>query len=194
VLAIGRSATGQHHAKLREIKHSNFTDFSKLEGELAGYDACFFCLGISSTGMSEEHYTRITYDVTIAAATTLVRLNPGMTFIYVSGAGTDSTERGRVMWGRVKGQTENALLKLPFKAAYMFRPGIIQPRHGIKSRTRLYRLFYAIFGLYIPFLRVIFPNLATTTDRVGRAMLEAVRHGAPKAVLEAKDINGLAGE
>jgi uncharacterized protein YbjT (DUF2867 family) len=133
VLAVGRSLTGQRHAKLREILHDNFLDFSGVESQLAGYDACFFCLGVSSVGMSEERYRHLTYDMTMAAATTLSKLNPGMVFTYVTGAGTDSTEQGRVMWARVKGKTENDLLKLPFKAAYMFRPAGIQPLHGIRS-------------------------------------------------------------
>jgi uncharacterized protein YbjT (DUF2867 family) len=191
VLAIGRNRTGQNHSKLREIQQSDFVDYSRIEPELSGYDACFFCLGISSTGMSEEAYTKVTYDVTLAAARTLAKLNPKMTFIYVSGAGTDSTEQGRVMWARVKGQTENALRLLPFKAAYMFRPGIILPQHGEKSRTPLYRWSYLLMSPLLPVIQTLFPNSVTTTERVGRAMLVAARHGAPKAVLEAKDINAL---
>ncbi len=135
VLAVGRSPTGQRNAKLREILHDNFFDFSAIESELTGFDACFFCLGVSSVGMSEQRYRHLTYDLTLAAATTLSKLNPGMVFIYVTGQGTDSTEQGRLMWARVKGKTENDLLKLPFKAAYMFRPAGIQPLHGIRSKT-----------------------------------------------------------
>ena len=153
VLSIVRSSTGQQHPKLREIVHKDFLDFSSIESELSGFDACFFCLGVSSAGMSEENYRRITYDITLAAAQTLVKLNPNMTFVYVSGAGTDSSERGRVMWARVKGQTENALLRLPFKAAYMFRPAVIVPLHGIKSRTMLYRIPYAVLGPLLPLLK-----------------------------------------
>src|ERR1700686_396699 len=129
VLTIGRSATAQQHEKQREIVHTDLSDLSAIEGTLSGYDACFFCLGVSAVGMKEEAYRRLTYDLTISVARILSRLNPGMTFIYVSGAGTDSTERGRTMWARVKGKTENALLQMPFKAAYMFRPGYIQPLH-----------------------------------------------------------------
>src|SRR6267378_2721490 len=140
VLAVGRSATGQQHAKLRELVLQDFLDFSAVTGELTGYDACFFCLGVSSAGMTEAAYRRVTYDVTLAAARSLATINPAMTFIYVSGARTDSSERGRSMWARVKGQTENALLRLPFKSAYMFRPAAIQPLHGITSKTRWYRL------------------------------------------------------
>jgi uncharacterized protein YbjT (DUF2867 family) len=135
VLVVGRSATGQRHAKLREILHDNFLDYSAIESELEGFDACFFCLGVSSLGMSEERYRHLTYDLTMAAAKTLSRRNPNMVFVYVTGAGTDSTERGSLMWARVKGKTENDLLKLPFRAAYMFRPAGIQPLHGIRSRT-----------------------------------------------------------
>ncbi len=150
ILSIVRSSTGQQHPKLREIVHKDFFNFAAIEAELPGFDACYFCLGVSSAGMSEESYRRVIYDITLAAAQTLVRLNSHMTFVYVSGAGTDSSERGRAMWARVKGQTENALLRLPFKAAYMFRPAVIVPLHGIKSRTRLYRAFYAVLGPLLP--------------------------------------------
>src|SRR3984893_7059609 len=135
VLAVGRSPTGVQNAKLREIVHDNFLDFSTIESQLSGYDACFFCLGVSSVGMSEERYRHLTYDITMAAAKTLARLTPGMVFVYVTGRGTDSTGRGSLMWARVKGKTENDLLKLPFKAAYMFRPAGIQPLHGVRSKT-----------------------------------------------------------
>lgn len=137
VLSIVRNPTAQQDAKLRELVHRDFLDFSPIESQLAGFDACFFCLGISSAGMSEKEYHRVTYDIALAAAVPLARLNPGMTFVFVSGAGTDSTERGRTMWARVKGKTENALLKLPFKATYMFRPAFIKPMHGITSNTTL---------------------------------------------------------
>jgi uncharacterized protein YbjT (DUF2867 family) len=190
VLAVVRSPTRERHEKLREIIHKDFFDFSAIEPHLTGLDACFFCLGVSSAGMTEESYRRVTYDMTMAAAQTLLRLNPGMTFIYVSGAGTDSTERARVMWARVKGEIENALLRMPFKAAYMFRPGFIQPQHGIKSKTALYRFFYAITGPIFPLLKRL-PKYVTTTEQLGRAMLEVARRGAPKRVLESADINSL---
>ena len=190
VVAIVRSATGERHEKLREIVHQDFFDLSAIEPELTGLDACFFCLGVSSAGMTEESYRRVTCDMTMAAAQTLLRLNPGMTFIYVSGAGTDSTERGRVMWARVKGEIENVLLRLPFKAAYMFRPGFIQPQHGIISKTKLYRVFYAMTRPIFPLLKRL-PKYVTTTEQLGRAMLEVARRGAPKRVLESVDINGL---
>ncbi len=189
VLSIGRGTTGQQHPKLREIVQANLFDFSDIESELSGYDACFFCLGVSAAGKTEEKYRRVTYDITLAAATTLARLNTGMTFIYVSGTGTDSTEHGRTMWARVKGSTENALLRLPFKAAYMFRPAGIQPLHGEISKTRLYRVFYTIARPLFPLLKRLFPRYFSTTEQIGRAMIAAARNGAPKAVLETEDIN-----
>jgi uncharacterized protein YbjT (DUF2867 family) len=191
VLAIGRSATGQHHAKLREILRDDLFVYSDLEADLTGYDACFFCLGVSSAGMSEEAYRRITYDLTLAAADVLVRRNPGMTFIYVSGTGTDSSEHGRVMWARVKGATENALLRLPWKAAYMFRPGVIRPLHGARSKTRLYRALYVVAAPLLGALQALAPRHVTTTEQIGRAMLKAARDGASKTILETADINRL---
>src|SRR5271170_1359629 len=155
ILSIVRTPTSQHHAKLRELVHTDFFDYSTIEPDLTGFDACFFSLGVSSAGMAEARYKHLTYDLTLAAATTLAKLNPQMTFIYVSGAGTDSTEQGRTMWARVKGKTENDLLKLPFRAAYMFRPGIIQPLHGIKSKTRVYQAFYAAFKPIFPLVKSI---------------------------------------
>jgi uncharacterized protein YbjT (DUF2867 family) len=191
VLSIVRGSTGQQDAKLREIVHRNFFDFSAIESELSGFDACFFCLGVSSAGMSEDNYRRVTYDIALAAAQPLAKLNPNMSFVFVSGAGTDSSERGRVMWARVKGQTENALLQLPFKAAYMFRPAVIVPLHGIKSRTILYRIPYIILGPILPLLKRLFPKYVTTTEKLGRAMLTAAKQGAPKHILESVDINNL---
>jgi uncharacterized protein YbjT (DUF2867 family) len=189
VLAVGRSPTGQRHAKLREIVHDNFLDFSGIESRLAGYDACFFCLGVTSVGLSEERYRHLTYDITMAAAATLARLNPGMVFTYVTGAGTDSTEQGRVMWARVKGKTENDLLKLPFKAAYMFRPAGIQPLHGIKSKTAWYQAIYVAAAPLLTLLNRVAPKYMTTTEQVGRAMIKVAKHGYPKPVLESEDIN-----
>jgi uncharacterized protein YbjT (DUF2867 family) len=191
VLVVGRSSLGQQHAKLREIVVQNLFDLSALNADLAAVDACFFCLGVSSAGMSEERYTRVTYDLTVAVAETLARLNPAMTFIYVSGMGTDSTERGRTMWARVKGRTENALLRLPFRAAYMFRPAAIIPLHGITSRTRWYRLLYAVTKPIWPLLRRLAPRYVTTTDRVGQAMIDVAANGAPMRVIENPDINRL---
>jgi uncharacterized protein YbjT (DUF2867 family) len=191
VLAIGRNPTGQRHEKLQELVPGDFFDFSAVGPRLSGYDACFFCLGVSSAGMTEADYQRVTYDITLAAAKTLVGRSPAMTFIYVSGAGTDSTERGRTMWARVKGKTENALLELPFHAAYMFRPGFIQPGPGITSKTRSYRILLTLFGPLFPVLRALFPRYVTSTEEVGRAMLEVAKHGAPKRVLESPDIIAL---
>ncbi len=193
ILSVVRATTAQQHPKLREVIQKDFFDFSTLESELSGFDACFFCLGVSSAGMAEEKYRRITYGITLAAAQTLAKLNPQMTFIYVSGTGTDSSERGRVMWARVKGQTENALLRLPFKAAYMFRPGVIVPLHGIKSRTALYRIPYLILGPLLPLLKRLFPRYIITTESLGRAMLIAAKRGAPKTLLENSDIAELSG-
>jgi uncharacterized protein YbjT (DUF2867 family) len=189
ILSIVRRATGQKNDKLRELVHGDFLDFSKLQSELTGFDACFFCLGVTSARMTEERYNRVTYEYTMAAARVLAAVNPGMTFIYVSGQGTDSTEKGRTMWARVKGKTENALLRLPFKSAYMFRPGVIQPLHGIQSKTRLYRIGYLLAGPLMPMLKAIFPKSITTTEQIGRAMIKIAREGAPKAVLENPDIN-----
>jgi uncharacterized protein YbjT (DUF2867 family) len=191
VLSIVRNSSGQQHGKLWEIVHKDFFDFSTIESELSGLDACFFCLGVSSAGMSEEKYRLVTYDIALAAAETLVKVNSNITMVFISGAGTDSSERGRVMWARVKGQTENALLRLPFKAAYMFRPGVIVPLHGIKSRTMLYRVPYAVLGPILPLLQRLFPKYVTTTEKLGRAMLIAAKRGAPKKVLESADINNL---
>ena len=189
VLTVGRSVTGQENPKLREIVHQDFFDFSAIENDLTGYDACFFCLGVSSIGMDEERYRRLTYDITLAAARALARLNPGMTFAYVTGAGADSTEQGRVMWARVKGKTENDLLKLPFKAAYMFRPGAIQPLHGVRSKTGWVQGIYDVAAPLLSFLHRVAPNYMTTTEEVGRAMLTVAKRGYPKPILEMEDIH-----
>jgi hypothetical protein len=189
VLAIGRNATGQKQEKLHEVVLSDLFDFSAIEGRLSGYDACFFCLGVSAVGMKEETYRRVTCDLTISVARILSRHNPGMTFIYVSGANTDSTESGRMMWARVKGKTENALLQMPFKAAYMFRPGYIQPLHGIRTKTRWYGVIYAMMGPLYPLWKLLFPKYVTTTECLGRAMLTVAKRGAAKVVLENQDIN-----
>jgi len=191
VTTIGRHPTRQQHPKLREIVQRNLLDLSGIESELVGFDACFFCLGVTSLGMSESEYRKVTYGITMAAAEPLSRLNPAMTFVYVTGAGTDSTERGRVMWARVKGATENALLRLPFKAAYMFRPAAIQPLHGIQSRTRLYQVFYVVLSPLLSLGVRYLPQYVTTTEAVGRAMLKVAREGAPTRILENKDINAL---
>ena len=192
VLAVVRTPMDQRHEKLRDLVVRDFLDFSPVERELAGYDACFFCLGVTSAGMNEEDYRRITYDVTMSAATILARLNPGLTFVFVSGAGADSSESGRVMWARIKGKAENAILRTPFKASYVFRPAYIQPRHGIQSRTRLYRILYLAIAPLYPLLKTLFPRRVTTTEQMGQAMIAVVRRGAPKRLLESADINAAA--
>ena len=188
VLSIVRTPTNQQNPKLRELIHSDFFNYSSIESQLTGSDACFFCLGVSSAGMDEAKYTHLTHDLTLGAASTLARLNPQMTFIYVSGASTDSTEHGRVRWARVKGRTENDILKLPFRAAYMFRPGAIQPLHGIRSKTKLYQFFYSLLNPIFPILKAAFPRHITTTEQVGLAMLNIAKNGFPKTILEPADI------
>ena len=192
VLVIGRSPTEQRDAKLREIRHENFADFTPIAAEFARCDACLFCLGISSVGMSEPDYRRVTYDFTLAAAHALAEHSPDAAFLYISGQRTDSTERGRSMWARVKGETENALLEL-LPNAYMLRPGYIQPVHGARSKTRLYRALYTLLGrpLY-PILRRLFPRNVTTTGELAQVMLHIARHGAAKRVLETTDIHTVA--
>jgi uncharacterized protein YbjT (DUF2867 family) len=191
VVAIGRSATGVSNQKLRDLVHKDLHEYASIEQALAGFDACFFCLGITSAGMSETDYTRITYDITAAAAETLARLNPAMTFIFVSGAGTDSSERGRLMWARVKGRAENAVLGL-FKAGYAFRPGVIQPLHGIRSRTLAYNIVYTVLAPMVSLLRYLLPRYVITTEEMGRAMLNVARHGAPQRILENPAIHAAA--
>jgi len=191
VLSIGRSNSGVDHPKFREIVHRDLMRYSAIEPQLVGFDACFFCLGVSSAGMKPEEYERITYGITLAAAETLARLNPQITFVYVSGAGTDSSEQGRSDWARVKGRTENALLRLPFKAAYMFRPGFIEPKAGIRSKTAFYRLFYMLTRPVMPLLRLAFPNFILTTEQLGRAMIAVAQGAESKRILESRDILAL---
>jgi uncharacterized protein YbjT (DUF2867 family) len=188
VLSVGRRPSGTTHAKLREITLADLTHLEGIEGELAGYGACFFCLGTSSAGMSEADYRHVTYDVTVEAGRAVAKQSPGATFVYVSGMGTDSTEKGRTMWARIKGATENALLAMPFRAAYMFRPGYIQPMHGIKASGRGTRAMYAVMAPLYPVWKAIAPAYVTTTEQVGRAMLRVARDGAPKKLLESRDI------
>jgi len=189
VLSVGRNPLGVQHPKLREILHKDFTDFSDIEPQLAGYDACFFCLGVSSIGMDAERYRHLTYDITMAAARALVRLSPAMVFTYVTGRGTDSTEQGSLMWARVKGKTENDLLKLPFKAAYMFRPAGIQPLHGVRSKTGWINAVYAVTAPLLAVMVRATPDYMTTSERLGRAMIGVARDGYPMPILESADIN-----
>jgi len=191
VLVVGRSPTGKQHAKLREVLHKDFTDFSAIESDLSGYDACFFCLGVSSVGMDAERYRHLTYDVTMAAAKTLVALNPNMVFIYVTGRSTDSTEQGPRRWARVKGKTENDLLKLPFRAAYMFRPAGIQPLHGVRSKTAWIQTMYVVGAPLWSYLARTAPKYMTTSEQLGLAMIKVARDGYPKPVLENEDINAI---
>jgi uncharacterized protein YbjT (DUF2867 family) len=192
VLAIGRSPSGQQHPKLKELLQQDVADLEMLQQELKGFDACLFCLGVSAVGMSEQQYRAITYDLTLKVAQTLERLNPKMTFVYVSGNGTDATERGHAMWARVKGATENALLAMPFERAYMLRPGFIRPLHGIVSKTGWYRVLYALMGPAYPALKRLFPGSVTTTEELGRAMLALLKRGFSERVLENRDIVAVA--
>ena len=190
VAAVVRRPLGTTDPRLEQIEVADPGELGAVEERLTGYDACFFPLGTTSFGKSEAEYARVTYDLTVSAAATVARLNPGrLTFVYVSGAGTDSTERGSRMWARVKGRTENALLRLPFRAAYLLRPGIIQARHGIRSRTPLYRALYAV--LWPVAALAVAAGAATTTDRVGRAMLRLAQEGFRSPVVGTREINEL---
>jgi uncharacterized protein YbjT (DUF2867 family) len=192
VQTVGRTETGTLHAKLHEIVHADLFNYEPIQSDLLGFDACFFCLGVSSAGMKEGEYQRVTYGITLAAADILSRLNPRMIFIYVSGAGTDSSGNGRIMWARIKGLTEDALLRLPFAGAYMFRPGFIEPLNGFRSKTAAYRFFYAISKPLFPVLRSAFPNYVLSTTQIGQAMLNVATRGYSKRILEARDIRAAA--
>jgi uncharacterized protein YbjT (DUF2867 family) len=193
VLLVSRHPVSVSHRKVREIFQSDFFDFSNISSQFVGFDACFFCLGVSSVGMSEGEYRRVTFDLTMAAATAIASVTAGrLTFCYVSGEGTDSTGRGRRAWARIKGETENALLRLPFKTAFMFRPGYIQPLRGIRSKTSWYQAVYTILGtLYRP-IRWLAPSVVTTTANLGRAMIQVAANGYSKQILRSDDINRLA--
>jgi uncharacterized protein YbjT (DUF2867 family) len=188
VLVIGRNPIEIKHPKLKELIHKDFSDFSEVKNQLKGYDACFFSLGISAAGLNEEQYTRITYTFTLSLAKTLFELNPEMTFNYVSGQGTDPTEKGRMMWARVKGKTENDLLNMGFKGAYMFRPGAIIPLRGIKSRTKSYQFMYDYFMWLVKGIKAISPNSVVSTTQIGLAMINSMLKGYDKKVLPPKDI------
>jgi uncharacterized protein YbjT (DUF2867 family) len=191
VLSVGRTPLGREHAKLTEVVRPDLFDLSAVADQLAGYDACFFCLGVSSAGMAGDEYRRLTYDLTLSAAGAVAAASPGLTFIYVSGQGTDSTERGRIRWARVKGATENALRELPMRN-FAFRPGFIQPLHGITSKTPVYALAYRFSGPLLPVLRRLAPSAVTTTEVIGRAMIAVAEHGYPTPVLETRDLNAAA--
>jgi uncharacterized protein YbjT (DUF2867 family) len=189
VLVIGRKPCDMKHPKLKELIHNDFYDYSAIEKKLVGYNACFFCLGVSSVGMSEKDYTRVTFDLTMEAAKALSRLNPGMTFCYVSGAGTDSTEKGRIMWARVKGKVENYLRDLPFKSVYSFRPGFIKPIASLRHAHGISK----VAGMLYPLLRVISPKYVCTLDDVGLAMIQAAKAEPSRRIIENRDIARLAG-
>jgi uncharacterized protein YbjT (DUF2867 family) len=191
VLVVTRKPTGVRHPKIIEVVHTDFFSYDSLRDRFAACDACFFCLGVTSLGMSEPDYHHLTYDLTLAAARAMVAANPGMTFCYVSGRGTDSSEQGRAMWARVKGKTENALLRLGFKASYMVRPAFIQPQRGVRSKTAWYQAVYTALGPLYPVLRVLFPSYVTTTSDLGRAMIELAARGYERPIIEVADLNRL---
>jgi uncharacterized protein YbjT (DUF2867 family) len=184
VLVINRKLCGVEHPRLKEIIHKDLYDLSSIEDQLKRYNACYFCAGVSSIGKKEDEYKHITYDLTISFAKTLIKLNPGMTFCYVSGVGTDSTEKGRSMWARVKGKTENDLLELPFKAAYMFRPGYIQPTMGLKNTYKMYK----VAAPFYPLWKLLFPKYVTTLREIGLAMINVTMYESSKQILECRDI------
>lgn len=194
VLTIGRSTTGMIHEKLTELAHPDFTDFTGVKDALAGYDACYYCMGVSAAGMSEADYTRLTYDYALALAQVLHRLSPGMTFIYVSGEGTDSTEKGRMMWARVKGKTENDIIAMGFKQAFAFRPGAIIPLRGIKSKTKSYQFMYDYFMWLLKIIKAIVPRSIVNTTQIGLAMINATLYGYEKQIVRPPDILKLAGK
>nr|WP_319511252.1 NAD-dependent epimerase/dehydratase family protein [uncultured Draconibacterium sp.] len=192
VLVIGRNPVDVTHPKLEQLIQNDFSDFSTVKEQLAGFDACFLCMGISSVGMKENDYKKITYDYTLALARELLPLNPEMTITYVSGEGTDSSEKGRVMWARVKGKTENDLIKLGFKQAFMFRPGFIIPLHGIKSRTKAYQFMYDYFMWLVRLFKAVAPNAVVNTTQVGKAMINCAMHSYNSIIIKPKDIIQLA--
>ena len=190
ILVVNRKPVGITHPKLTEIIHKDFKDLSSIRNQLRNYNACFFCLGVSSVGMKEEKYTELTYDLTLGIARILAEENPGMVFMYISGSGTDSTEKGRSMWARVKGKTENDLMKLPFKKVYAVRPGYLHPTPGLKNVNKWYFLFTWLY----PVWRTLFPNFVTTLKQLGLAMINATLKNYPKSVIEVPDIKQLAQE
>lgn len=191
VLVINRQPVGLQHEKLTEVIHADFYNLDPIKEQLTGFNTCFFCLGVSAAGLSEKEYNQITYELTVNFAGTVLGLNPDITFCYISGAGTNSAEKGGMMWARVKGKTENALLAMPFKKAYMFRPGFIQPMKGIRSKTKLYNNIYSVMKYLYPLLKKL-PGYVTSTDRLGQAMLKVALEGYDKSILESRDINFLA--
>ena len=189
VLVIGRRSCGRKHQKLKEVIHNDFYNYTAIEEHLKGYNACFFCLGVSSVGMNEKDYYRVTYDLTMQAATTLAKLNPDMTFCYISGTGTDSSEKGRLMWARIKGKTENHLMALPFKAVYLFRPGFMKPVTGQRNVKTIFKVVDFIY----PAIKTLFPNSGCKLKDLGTAMIMTAKIGYSKHILGNKDIDQLAG-
>ena len=188
VLVINRRPCGVTHPKLKEIIHADFHNLFPIQEQLTGYNACFFCLGVSSVGMKEPEYYRLTYTLTMHMAELLAKQNPDMTFCYISGASTDSSEKGRMMWARVKGKTENDLMKLPFQQVYNFRPGVIEPTKGLKNTLP----YYKYFGWLLPVIKMLGPNYVSSLQEIGLAMIHAVTKGYEKKILEVKDIKMLA--
>lgn len=192
ILSVVRRPSGVSNPKLREVVHQDFYDFSAIQSEFAGADACFFCLGVTSAGKSEAEYTRLTYDLTMAAARSIRAVSPSLVFCYVTGTGTDSTERGKTMWARVKGKTENDIFALGFRDAYMFRPGFIQAVKGVRSSTKLYQVVYDIIRPFAGLLQRMFPNAIVTSANLGRAFINVAANGYAKKILEPPDINAVA--
>ena len=188
VLVIGRKTCGKTHPKLKEALVNSFFELDAIKEQLKGYDACFYCAGISSAGMNEQDYSHITYDTTLAFAQTLLENNPSIAFCFVSGSHTDSTERGRAMWARVKGKTENALAKMDFETLYHFRPGLMKPTEGQQNVKGYYRIIGKMYGLF----KLLFPNNVSTMKEVGQAMINSITKGYPKQILEVSDIKQLA--
>jgi hypothetical protein len=189
VLAVGRRSCGVTHDKLEEIIHHDFLDYSEIEDRFDGFQACFYCLGVSYASVTKEAYHTITHEYTVKLAEALCRRNRDMTFCYVSGSGSDDTLKSRMTWARIKGETENSLKKFPFKNLYLFRPAYIQPMRGIKPSYAM----YTVFGPLFPLLKFLFPRYVTTTTEVGHAMIAAALHGADSMTLENADIVRLAG-
>ncbi len=192
VVAVGRSPLHLVNPKFRNVVHSDFLNFTPIAKDLKGLDVCFYCLGVASAGLTEAEYKRVTCDFTLAAAKTLLKVNPKITFVFISGMGADSSEKGRVMWARIKGKTENEIFKMKFRNAYVIRPAFIQPKDGIKSRTRLYRWLYIAFKPFMPLIRLFAPKSVITTRALGKVMVQVARQGAAKKLLESADLVALA--
>jgi len=188
VLVINRRSVGITHSKLEEIIHTDFYNLTSIEDQLSGYDSCFFCLGISSLAVKAEEYYNITYKLTMHVAGILVKQNPYMTFLYVSGQGTDSSEKGRSRWARVKGKTENDLMKLPFKQVYAYRPGFMKPIPGLKHSLS----FYKYINWILPLGKKLFPEGFNSLEEVGLSMIQIVKQGSEKKIIEGREISRLA--